>query len=170
MAEVTADHEVKIDGTVEGPLEHASRHGEGVYISVTHTATADSDILSITNGEAAKDFHITRLLLNSAAQQTWRLFEVTGGTATGTAVTYLNPNLISGIQNTLTIRGNADVLGALSGDTILLFDTIADVGANLFLEGSVILGNGDHVALNVDTAGVVGVTVLGFFKPKENLA
>ena len=160
------DNRLLVDSIAVGPLEHASEapRGDAAYFVSTYTATGGQEVISIKNDESAKKLHITRLFLASTAQTIWTLFETTSATAAGgTALTYQNPNLTSGTNNSVTAFGNAEVTGSLTGNTLGLFSTTAEVMAQIFLEGSLILGKDDQIAITADVNGTVIVTIIGFW-------
>ncbi len=164
LAKVDNQNRVLTKATATPPLEHESdAHGQAAYINSTNAATGGQEVLSIDNQESDLHFHITRLLLNSTIDTLWTLFEITSGTPGGTAVTYQNPNLGSGITRSLTAFGNNSVTGSLSGNTLFHVASLADTTLPVFLEGSLILGNSDKVALTADATGTVAVTVIGFW-------
>lgn len=160
------DAEGRLFGSVvsQGPLEHNSVEGDAAFFYSTFaTGTTNIEVVSIKNDEATKRLHITRLVLSSSVNTTWTLFEVTSGTAAGTTLTYQNPNLTSGIANSVTAFGNASVTGSLSGNNLIAFQTLALASTGFFLEGAVILGNGDEIAITASTDGTVHATVIGFW-------
>ena len=169
LAGVTSEHQLKAIAVSTPPLEHASHaHGLAAYVNSTYAATGGQEVLSIDNQETTLHFHITRLFLNSTVDTLWTLFEITSGTPGGTTVTYQNPNLGSGVNNSLTCFGDATVTGSLSGNTLWHGASLADTTLPIFLEGSLILGNGSKVAITADATGTVAVTILGFCRNPSN--
>ena len=76
----------------------------------------------------------------------------------------MNINLGSGVINSENSFGDASVTGTLTGDSIALFNTLAEVTLPVYLEGAVILGNQSAIAVTADATGTVGVTILGFWE------
>ena len=168
LAKVTTDNRIRTDGISEGPLEHASNLGDGAFFYSTYSATAADEILSIKNGESEKELHITRMLITATDEALFTVFEVTSGTASGTTLTYQNPNLDSGTQNNGTFFGNAAVTGSLSGNTLFTVGvSAASVQTDIFLEGALILANGDEIAITCDGTVTPYLTVIGFWKIPE---
>lgn len=168
LAKVTADNRLRTDGVSEGPLEHASDLGDAAFFYSSYSATAADEIISIKNGESAKQLHLTRMLITATGEALFTIFEVTSGTAAGTTLTYQNPNLDSGTINSGTFFGNAAVTGSLSGNTLFTVGvSAASVQADIFLEGAVILANGDEIAITCDGSVTPYLTVIGFWKLPE---
>lgn len=166
VARVDDQFRLHTDAIVTSPLEHASEHeGNAATWVSTYAATGGQEVLYIQNTEASRRLRISRLWLFSTVDTLWTLFEVTSsGAATGTGVTPVNINLGSGVINSENSFGNATVGGTLTGDNIALFNTLAEVTLDTYLEGAVILGNQSAIAITADATGTVGVTVLGFWE------
>lgn len=163
-AEVDSDRRMSVKALSTPPLEIASDdRGDAAYFSSTFAASAGEEVVSIRNTETTRNLHITRMSMSATAVTNWTLFEVTSGTAAGTTLTYLNPNLGSGTVNSVTAFGNASVTGTLTGDTILHTRTLASTPAELFLEGSLILTNTDEISLTTSASATVFVTIVGFW-------
>lgn len=153
-----------VDAIAVGPLEHASEdEGSAAFFVSTYAATGGQEVISIQNDEPSDVLHITRVFLASTVQTIWTLFEITSGTPGGTVLTYQNPNLSSGTAKSVTAFGNASVTGSLSGNNLGIFSSLADAQLQLFLEGSLILGKDDAIAITADATGTVYVTVIGFW-------
>ena len=171
-AQVTKDSELTIQGTTAGPLEHASilRGRAGCISSTFATGGADVEVIYIENGEPELRFHVTRFLLTASAAAVWTILEATGGTAAGTSLTYQNPNLDSGVTKSLTAYGNAAVTGSVTGNILMQIGTAADAGTQLFVEGVILLGNGDKLAITCSANATVYVTVMGFWDLEDQNA
>lgn len=148
-----------------GPLEERSEDfGDAAFFYSTYdTGGTNEEVISIKNTETEKRLHITRMSVGSAVAQIWTLFEITSGTPAGTVLTYLNPNLASGVANSVVAFGNAEVTGTVAGDTITDVVTLAGTQKELFFEGSIILGLNDGIALTASADGVIHVTIIGFW-------
>lgn len=157
-------HRLKVTGAVVGPLEFESGRGNAATFTSTFvTGGSDVEVISIQNTDA-KHFHISRIFLASSVITVWDLFEVKSGTPAGTVLNFVNPNIDSGKVNTATSFGNNAVTGSVAGDTIILTQTLADVGIEIFVEGMIILGTNDTFAIAADANGTVRVSVVGFWE------
>lgn len=164
LAKVSTEHRLLTRSVSEGPLEDASERGDAAYFHTTYAASTGEEIISIKNGESEKVLHISRVLWSTTVNSRFTLFEVTSGTAAGTTLTYQNPNLDSGIDNSGTFFGNASVTGSLAGNNLLQVSVLANTQHETFLEGSLQLSNGDEIAITVTgTSPTVYVTVIGFW-------
>ena len=163
---VDDENRIGVNGLVESPMEHASRvYGDAAVWTSTYAATGGQEVLAIQNEESERRLVITRIRLSNTVDCLWTLFQNTAtGPPAGTTMTYVNPNLVSGVQRQETSFGSASVTGSLSGDTLLLVNTLAEVSQEIFLEGTIILGKDDIVALTADGTGTVAVTVMGFWE------
>lgn len=164
LAKVDDKNRLFTRGVAFGPLEDASEIGEAAVWTSTYAATGGQEVIYIQNTEPSKDLHITRIQMNNTVTNVFTLFEVTSaGAATGTGITPVNPNLASGTSNSENSFGNATVGGTLTGDNLGIWAHLASAGLDIFFEGSIILGNGDAIALTTSATGTVYVTVQGFW-------
>ena len=166
LAKVDSQFRLHMDSVTTSPLEHASEHeGNAATWVSTYAATGGQEVIYIQNTEASRRLRISRLFLFSTVDTLWTLFEVTSSSAAGgTGITPVNVNLGSGVINAENSFGDASVTGTLTGDSIALFNTLAEVTLPVYLEGAVILGNQSAIAITADATGTVGVTVLGFWE------
>ena len=163
---VDTENRAGVSALTESPMEHASRkYGDAAVWTSTYSATAGQEVIAIENDEPERRLRITRLRLSNTVDCLWTLFENTAtGPPAGTGITYVNPNLASGVQRAEDSFGNASVTGSLSGNALLLVNTLAEVSQEIFLEGSIVLGKDDIIALTADASGVVAVTMMGFWE------
>ncbi len=153
-----------VDALSQGPLEHASELGDAASFHSAYSATGGQEVIYIKNDEPDRLLHLSRFFLFSDAASVWDLFEVTSATAaSGTALVYRNPNLSKPANRSHTSFGSASVAGSLTGNRLFSFTTLADVESKPFLEGSLILGKDDAIAITLVTTGVMQATVLGFW-------
>lgn len=164
VAKVDSESRLLVAATVLPALGHASDEGSAAYFISTYAATAGQEVISIRNAESDRHLHIQSLMVASSVATIWTLFEVTSGTAAGTTLTYINPNLGSGVTLDVTAFGNASVTGSLAGNTLNLISTVADATFHHNFDGSLILTNGDEVALTADATGTVYVTIQAFWE------
>jgi len=168
--EALVDKEFRMGTTavVTSPLEHASEHaGNAAIWNSTYSATGGEEVISISNQESERRLRISRMWLVSQETSIWTLFENTAaGPAAGTTLTYVNPDLTSGVQRSETSFGNASVTGSLSGNTLWSQQLSADVPYETYFEGAIILGKDDVIALTLvtGTTNTVNVTILGFWE------
>ncbi len=168
-AHVTPGNRLAVDAVTEDQLELHSEKGQSAYWNSTYSATGGEEVIYIQNTEGTEKLHITKLVISSTVVSLFTLFKVTSATAAaGTALTYLNPNLGSGVVKQHNSRGNASVTGSLAGTTIVVgsigvvkLDYVYDFG------GSLILGNTDAIALTLTTTGVPQVHVEGYWNTDE---
>ncbi len=149
----------------EGPLEFAAHEGEaGVWYSTLATGGSNVEVMSIQNKESKKLLHITRFVLSSSAISVFSVIEVTSGTPAGTPLVYTNPNFGSSVANAHTSFGNAAVTGSVVGTTFMGIQVLADNSKEIFVEGAIILGKDDTIALSCDVNATVHVSVFGFWE------
>lgn len=154
------------DALSQGPLEEAAERGDAASFLSAYSATGGQEVIYIRNDEPDRALHISRLFLFSDAASVWNLFQVTSATAAGgTALVYRNPNLTEGNNRSHTSFGSADVTGSLTGDRLFAFTSLADVMISPFLEGALVLGKDDAIAITLVTGapGVMQATILGFW-------
>ncbi len=165
LAGVDARNRLLTNATAKGPLEEAAGLGNAAYFHSTFAlGTTNVECIYIQNTETDLNLHISRLQASNSVDTIWTLFEVTSATAAGgTGLTAQNPKLSSGVARSNNSFGGASVTGSLSGNTLLSWSTLAKTTEHIFLEGSLILGNTDAIALTADADGTVHVTVEGFW-------
>jgi hypothetical protein len=165
LASVNEENQLATVAVARGPLEDAAAEGEAAFfVSTFATGTTNIEVIYIQNTETDLPLHITRLQLASSVDTIWTLFEVTSATAAGgTALTVQNPQLSSGVARSNNSFGNASVTGTLTGNNLGIWSSLAKVTEHTFLEGSLILGNQDAVAITASTDGTVYVNVQGFW-------
>ena len=170
VAHINADNRLTVDAASESQLERHSEHnGSAAYWYSTYSASGGEEILYIQNTEAEKNLHITRVSMSSTVASLWTLIKVNAGlTAGGTKSVYVNPNLSSGVIKQHNSWGGASVTGSIAGDTIYhgSMDKVAQADVTNF-EGSLILGNGDAIAIALVTSGVVHAQVWGYWNLDE---
>ena len=167
VAKVDRDSRLFTRAVSEGPLEEAAaeRGYAAFWASTFATSGADETTISIKNTDA-KALHIERIFVAALAACKWTLFEVISGTAAGTELTPVNSDLGSAVVNNETSFGNAEVTGALTGNTMFIASTVADAMAEIYLEGSLILQNGDEIAISASAITTVYVNIIGFWVPE----
>ncbi len=154
------------DALSQGPLEQAADRGDAAIFHSAYSATGGQEVIYIKNDEPDRDLHLSRIILFSDTATVWDMIHVTSATAAGgTALVYRNPNLKEKNNHLHTSFGSATVTGSLSGDPLFSWSTIADVTLQEFLEGALVLGKDDAVAITMVTGapGVMKATILGFW-------
>lgn len=159
-----------VDAAIESQIErHSESNGSAAYFYSTYSATGGEEIIYIQNTESEKKFHVTDVYMQSTVASLWTLIKVTAGlTAGGTALTYVNPSLSSGVVKQHNSFGNASVTGSIAGTTIFAgsIDKVAQVEHKEF-GGTIILGNSDAIAINLVTTGVVHAQIHGYWNEDE---
>ncbi len=165
LAKVNSENQLFTRSVSDGPLEDASEKGRAAYFYSTYSPSTGDEIISIKNTESTEELHITRIIYSCTVATTFTLFEVTSGTAAGSTLTYQNPNLNSGTAKSNTSFGNASVTGSLAGNNLITTRLAADSSFELFIEGSLVLLNGDEVAITATTSGspIIYITIIGFW-------
>jgi len=164
-AQVDTDKRLHVSAVAKGPLEDESDKGNAAFFHTTFaTGGTDIEIMSIQNTESVDQLRITRIIFAAAAACTFTVIEVTSGTPAGTTLTYLNPNLDSGIIKSVTAFGNAAVTGTVVGDTVFQTLVPASTSISQFLEAAIILKNQDTLAISASASTTVHVTVIGFWE------
>lgn len=165
LASVNDENQLSTVSVARGPLEDAAAEGEAAFfVSTFATGTTNIEVIYIQNTETDQPLHITRFQFASSVDTVWTLFEVTSATAAGgTVLIAQNPQLTSGVARSNNSFGNASVTGSLSGNNLGIWSTLAKVTEHVFLEGALILGNTDAIALTASTDGTVYVNIQGFW-------
>ena len=165
LADVNDDKQLEVRAVTESDLEYASEaKGKAYSWSSTYAATGGQEVISIKNTSQTDCLIIDEIVVANSVASAFTLFEVTSGTAAGSAITGQNLNLGSGNSAAATAFGGASVTGSLTGNTILLESVAANAGAILDLRGALVLGQDDEIALTASATGTVYVTIIGHYK------
>ena len=171
-AVVTPEGKVQTLAETTRSLTQKSESGEAFYAVTGNfisllTATGESGVFYLKNNSSEKHIHVAQLRTCGTNGQRWRLYKnPTTGTliSGGTAVVPENVNFQSGVTF------NGSVLYGADGDTVtdgtVMAQWINGSGhSNTDLDGAIILGTGDSIALTCDpTADAeVCVSLLLFF-------
>ena len=166
---VTQDGHALVEGISKSDLEFHSIKEEQAYSIVSQHTTvgADEEFLYFKNLSSDSLFIVDSIVVCAGVNTTFTMFKVTSGTAAGTDIEPLNLNLGSGNTADMTVYGNEQVTGSLSGDTILIELVTANNSEILDLQGGLVLGKNDQVAITSSTAGTAYATVIGHFRRKD---
>lgn len=165
-AAVSDSLRLKVDAVTRREITEISED-KGAAFSFTSTFTTtggDEEVIAIKNDDS-EVLDIDSIMLSSSVAQQWTIFEVTSGTTAGTTLVPFNLNLTSGVTKSNTSFGNAEVTGGISGTNIYVVRTVVDGSAIITPGGDLILGTGDDIAITASAAGVVAVTIIGFWHP-----
>lgn len=168
IPEVNSDHQLLVAGVVESEVEFISENqGKSFsWYSGFTTGGTDVEVLSLQNTSTNDNLIIDEIIVSADAACIFTLFEVTSGTAGGTAITGKNLNLGLGLSASQTAYGNAAVTGSLSGDNIASVSTVANETVVLDVKSGLILGQDSEIAITASANTVVRVTVIGHYKER----
>jgi hypothetical protein len=124
--------------------------------------------LYFQNNSATQNFLITDIWSYATdADVVWKLASVTG-TSAGTAITPVSLNVSTAKAAPATCRGGAaGVTGLTPVNTLLQWhNDIANTTQHSTVDGAIILGNGNAVAIEYDagTGGAVILTMWGYYE------
>lgn len=165
-AGVTEDQRLQTSARASTRSYYASRDDGQVYTwTSTYSATSGDEILYIKNDSTTKFLYIDHITVSAAAGAwTMTLAEVSG-TAAGTTVTGKNLNLRSGNVADSTALGNASVTGLTIGNTMDISAGVAGESHRIDLNGTVILGLNDAIAITfTGTNGTATAVAFGYFE------
>lgn len=167
-AKVDAENRLWVEAQTIPTTATQSQEGE-TYSVTSHDATAAAGtyIIYFKNDDADKLFFIDLMRLGGVATILWKVWEVTGTAAGGSALTPSNLNLQSGKAASATARGDDSITGLSTVVELATIRTAANSSGLLELDDALILGQGDAIAVEVDAAGstdVAEVHIRGFYK------
>jgi len=142
------------------PREFYSSRDDGLaYTAVYPSMTlAAGDICAyLKNTSSTRNLFVGNVVVGGVADGSYKIFKVTGTAASGGAVTPVPLNLSKSIPAEATaMEGDTSITGLTFGSQLSFLRHPALSGAGEKFEGSLILGPGDAIAIEMD-AGTGGV-------------
>lgn len=136
-------------------------------ISHDATAAAGTHPFYFKNDSTTHLFYVDLMRVGGVASILWKLWEVTGTAAGGSALTPANMNLTSGVVASATARGDDAVTGLTQVTELATVRSAANNNTDIPFDDTLILGNGDAIAMEADAVGstdVAEVLLRGYFK------
>ena len=164
-ANVNSKGRLEVAAFAEEAIQDATDLGNAYTISSTYGAAKNEEVIYIQNTSASLHFHVTDILAGNSVNTVWTLLKVTSSTAAGgTAITERNRRLSSSDNAPMNSFGDASVTGGLTGNTLDQWYTLAkDTPVIIPFRGGLRLDENDAIAVMIDEAGTVVVTIVGFF-------
>lgn len=123
----------------------------------SYSATAGDIVYYLKNTSADKNIMVDSLEFHSLQAAHWKIFQVTGTAAGGTAITPANVNLGSGRQAEASVMGGgATITGLTNSAQIGTHRTEATGEAHMDWSGGLILAPNTAIAVEYDT-GTTGL-------------
>jgi hypothetical protein len=143
---------------------YVSRDTEDSY-TWTHTYDYDANdtILLLSNSSTTKNLHIHFIAIGSDTSTEFALHCPAYPTLAGTAITGININRTSGKAADVECYG--DETGNTRANVLIYGMVMANTNSLLPIEGSIILGYHDCIAIDLVTAGAKGnAMIAGYFE------
>jgi len=137
------------------------------FASVTYDPDAHDTILAVQNDNLSSDFHVQRIVASSDTASQIQVFDTSGVTMAGTAVTGVNLNRSSGRVAQATAKADETGNGAQgAGYTALCFrDLLAANTAKTYeVGGAIVIPYGHVIGVDLTTAATgAAVTIIGWW-------
>jgi len=156
---VSAAQRGNVSSKSKNRLFYISRDDGLAYNAVmpSFSATAGEYVYYIKNTAADKNLYINHLEFHSIQAVHWKIFQVTGTAAAGTAITARNLNLGSGrLAEATVMGGGATITGLTVGNQIGTHRTEATGEAGMDWGGGLILAPNTAIMVEYDT-GTTGL-------------
>lgn len=159
-ARVTDSNRLQVESESSLRQFFISRDSSQVYhaISEDATALANEEIFYIQNTSTTKKLFIGNVLVTNDVNMKFRIKKVTG-TASGSAITAENLNLTSSNSPEATIVGNGGITGLTDDGDILVCRSLAGSSRLINFADTVILGQNDAIAIEIEDNAAVEITV-----------
>jgi hypothetical protein len=157
-AKVTADNRLDTSSRQNPRLYYISRDDGQVYSATSHDASAAAGtyIIYLKNISTTKNIYVDEVIVGGVETALWKLWFVTGTAAGGSVLTPTNLNKTSANAADATSRGNDSITGLTTAGQIGAVRSSANGHADLSTRDSIILGQGDAIAIEYDT-GTTGI-------------
>jgi len=137
------------------------------FASVTYDPDAHDTILAIQNDNKDSDFHVQRIVASSDTASQIQVFDTSGVTMAGTAVTGVNLNRASGRIAQATAKADETGNGAQgAGYTGFLFAEllVANTAKTMEIGGAISIPYNHVIGVDLTTAATgAAVTIYGWF-------
>jgi hypothetical protein len=161
----TTGNRLNVSSRSDERIYYISRdNGDSYTATSVDTAAAGEYNFYFKNTSTSKKFYITGFNLGSAELAIFKIATVTG-TAAGSSIVPVNLNRTSGNVADAECFGNAAVTGLTEETLLEVVSVPADNSKEVTLHDSLVLGQGDAVAIEYDTGAgaTMHVTMIGFF-------
>lgn len=143
---------------------YISRDKQNLYSWKCHySATAGDYVFYIKNTSSTEDLYIEQIYVYADAVCDFDIKFVTGTAVSASPVTGVNWSK----NNAKTINAtalNSGVTGLTGAGDIIDVDVVANTREMYDFDGSLILGNGDAIAVQVDATATIHLNVIGAFE------
>ena len=159
IAKVSSRQRLAVEASQNRRIYYVSRTDELAFTLNSHdaTAAADTEIFYLKNDDTDRLLFVDLIRVGGVASILWKVWSVTGTAAGGNALTATNLNRTSGVSASITSRGDDSVTGLTLADQISSIRTVANGHGLIKYDDTLILGNGDAIAVEVDAAGSTDV-------------
>jgi hypothetical protein len=140
-------------------------NGDSYTTTSIDTAVAGEYNFYFKNTSTTQNFYVKSITVGSAVLAIFKISKVTGTPAGASAITITNLNFTSGNVASATVTGNAAVTGLTESSVLEMVSVAADTSVTVDFHDSLILGQGDAIAIEYDTGagGTVHETLIGYF-------
>ena len=171
LAGVTTRNRFRVDSLSAIRGFYVSRDDGRMFntISIISSAAAGNMVLYFKNDSTTLDYYVDILRVGAVEMVLWKVHEVTGTAAGGSALTPVNLNLKSGVAASATVRGDGSITGLTSSNVIAAKRTSANSDGDIPFDDVLILGTNNAIAVEYDTGttGIAEVLMRGFFGDPE---
>ncbi len=166
LADVDDEKRLLVQSTIETEVEYASEKlGKAYSISSTYTTSGgNEEIIYIQNTSTTDNFIIDVIEIGGAVTHLFTLAEVSGTPGGAGDITVKNLNLGSGNSAAVTAKGDASVTGLTIGARMLLGRVGANDSKAIGVQGAIVLGQDDAIAVTASGTGAADCTIIGHFK------
>jgi len=167
-AEVDKHYRLTTYCTVVNEVSHQSeQHGAAYTWTHDYNYDAADTILWLRNDSTTQNLLIDKIVMASNVATQVTIHSPTGTTAAGTEIIGVNLNRQSGNVALATAKG--DETGNTQANVIVEALVPANIPAIMPVEGAIILGYFDEIAVDFVTVGTMGtVTFRGYYKDKNS--
>jgi len=160
---VDCENRAKVYATTESEISHESETNKRAYSWTTsYNYDAGDTILLLKNTSSTLNLIIDKIMISSDTATKFIIHFPTGTTLAGTTITGVNSNRSS--NNTPDASCYSDETGNTQGDIFGQGYVGAGGNALLPIDGAIILGVNNEIAIDFVTAGTLGmVTIRGYY-------
>ena len=168
---VSAAQRANVSAKTNPRIFYSSRDDQKAYNAImpSFSAAAGEYVFYLKNTSTTDNLFIKHVEFHSVQAVHWKVWEVTGTAAAGTAITPANLNLSSGLASSTTcMGGGATITGLTTVKQIGTHRTAANGEGEMNYENALILGPNNAIAIEYDT-GTTGLCEIDCFYHFEGL-
>lgn len=160
--DVNSSGQAEVRAVTRSELHEASENGNAFGITSSYTTSGgDEEVLYIKNTSATQSLEIHSVVVGSAVNAVFTLYEVTGTAGGASAITVAPLKMGITANYAISATGDAAVTGLTLGNVIFKLRILAGYSDIFDFQGAITMPPGTAVALSNSATGAFEATVLG---------